>query len=297
MLFVVNGVCIIHHSTLCSLRIDVVQSMYIFFRGGIFKYVLGIIGGSGLYEIEGVTRKETKKIKTPFGDPSDTYTIGELYGREAAFLPRHGSRHSLQPHKINYRANIWGFKELGVERILSISAVGGIHTDLSPGAIVIPDQIIDLTSNRESTFYEGNKVIHVDFTEPYCPELRNSIIEASKTTGLKVHDSGTYVCVNGPRLETRAEIQFFARIGAHIVGMTAMPEAALAREAEICMGGISIVTNYAAGIKERSLRAKEVVEVMNATTMKLKGFIKEVLCRIPQTRTCACRNVLSEATV
>jgi 5'-methylthioadenosine phosphorylase len=259
--------------------------------------VLGIIGGSGLYEIEGVTRKETRKVKTPFGDPSDVYTIGELYGREVAFLPRHGSLHSIQPHKINYRANIWGLKELGVDRMLSISAVGGIHTDLAPGAIVIPDQIIDLTSNRDATFYEGDKVVHIDFTEPYCPELRNLIIEASKTIGLEVHDSGTYVCVNGPRLETKAEIQFFARFGAHIVGMTAMPEAALAREAEICVGGVSIVTNYAAGIKGKRLRAKEVVEVMNATTMKINGFLKEILCRIPQKRTCACKNILSEATV
>ena len=269
----------------------------IFLERGIFRKVLGIIGGSGLYELEGFTTQETRKIKTPFGDPSDYYTIGALNGQEVAFLPRHGLRHSIQPHKINYRANIRGFKELGVDGILSISAVGGIRTDLAPGAIVIPDQIIDMTSNRDATFYEGDKVIHIDFTEPYCPELRKSIIETSKTIGLEVHDSGTYVCVNGPRLETRAEIQFFDRMGAHIVGMTAMPEASLAREAEICFGGISVVTNYAAGIKERSLRAKEVVEVMNATTVKLKVFLREILHSIPKERTCACRNVLREATV
>jgi len=250
-----------------------------------------------LYDIERVARKETRKIETPFGDPSDFYTIGALYGREVAFLPRHGLQHSIQPHKVNYRANIWGFKELGVDRILSISAVGGISKDLAPGAIVIPDQIIDMTSNRYATFYEGDKVVHIDFTEPYCPELRKSIIEAGKTAGLDFNDSGTYVCVNGPRLETRAEIQFFARIGAHIVGMTAMPEAALARETEICFGGIAVVTNYAAGIMEKRLRAKEVVEVMNATALKLKDFLREILCAIPQERTCACRNALSEATV
>jgi 5'-methylthioadenosine phosphorylase len=272
-------------------------NLYNFSGEGIFKYMLGIIGGSGLYEIEGIARKVKRRIKTPFGDPSGSYTTGVLSGRKVAFLPRHGLQHSIHPHKVNYRANIWGFKELGVDRILSISAVGGISADLAPGAIVIPDQIIDMTSNRDATFYEGDSVVHIDFTEPYCPELRKSIIEASKTIGVEVTDSGTYVCVNGPRLETRAEIQFFARNGAHIVGMTAMPEAALAREVEICFGGIAIVTNYAAGIKKKSLRAKEVVEIMDATTMKLKGFLKEILCAIPQKRTCACRNVLSEATV
>jgi len=260
--------------------------------------MLGIIGGSGLYEIEGVSRKETKRIKTPFGDPSDFYTIGILSGKEVAFLPRHGLKHSIQPHKVNYRANIWGFKELGAERILAISAAGGISDDLAPGAIVIPDQIIDMTSNRDATFYEGEKVVHIDFTEPYCPELRKLMIEAGKRVkGLEIKETGTYVCVNGPRLETKAEIRFFSCIGAHIVGMTAMPEAVLAREAEICFGGISIVTNYAAGIKEKSLRAKEVVEVMETTAIKLKVFLKEILCVIPQERTCACGNVLNEATV
>jgi 5'-methylthioadenosine phosphorylase len=271
--------------------------MLIFFREGIYKYMIGIIGGSGLYEIEGVVRKETRKVKTPFGKPSNSYTIGALSGREVVFLPRHGLQHSIHPHKVNYRANIWGFKELGVDRILSISAVGGISKDLAPGAIVVPDQIIDMTSNRDATFYEGDDVVHIDFTEPYCPDLRKSIIKAGKTIGLNVKTSGTYVCVNGPRLETRAEIQFFARIGAHIVGMTAMPEAALAREVEICFGGIAVVTNYAAGVKKKSLRAKEVVEVMNATTMKLKAFLKEILNAILQKRTCTCKNVLNEATV
>jgi len=274
-------------------------TIYINFLGeGILKYMLGIIGGSGLYEIEGVSRKETKRIKTPFGDPSDFYTIGILSGKEVAFLPRHGLKHSIQPHKVNYRANIWGFKELGAERILAISAAGGISDDLAPGAIVIPDQIIDMTSNRDATFYEGEKVVHIDFTEPYCPELRKLMIEAGKRVkGLEIKETGTYVCVNGPRLETKAEIRFFSCIGAHIVGMTAMPEAVLAREAEICFGGISIVTNYAAGIKEKSLRAKEVVEVMETTAIKLKVFLKEILCVIPQERTCACGNVLNEATV
>lgn len=259
--------------------------------------MLGIIGGSGLYEIEEITLKEAKKIQTPFGDPSDFYRIGELSEKEIIFLPRHGLQHTIPSHKVNYRANIWGFKELGVKRIISISAVGGIDPDLEPGSIVVPDQIIDMTSNRDATFYDGDKVVHVDLTEPYCPELRRSIIKASKKIGEKVRDSGTYVCVNGPRLETKAEIRFFSCIEADIVGMTAMPEAALAREVEICYSGITVVTNYAAGIVKGSLRAKEVIEVMRAITIKLRELLKEILLTIPVERKCACKGNLSEATV
>jgi len=259
--------------------------------------MIGVIGGSGLYEIEDITLKEVKKINTPFGEPSDFYKIGELSEREVVFLPRHGSRHAIPSHKVNYRANIWGFKELGVTRIISISAVGGMSPNLEPGTILVPDQIIDMTSNRDATFYDGDNVVHIDFTEPYCPELRRSIFEASKKKGVDIKESGIYVCVNGPRLETRAEIQFFSRIGADIVGMTAMPEAVLAREVEICYGSIAVVTNYAAGITDKSMRVKEVVEVMRTNTMKLKDFLKEIFYAIPFERKCACKNAISEATV
>jgi 5'-methylthioadenosine phosphorylase len=259
--------------------------------------VLGIIGGSGLYKIEGITLRKTKKVQTPFGKPSDSYKIGAIAGKEVVFLPRHGGKHTIPPHKVNYRANVWGFKELGVERIVSISAVGGISPRLEPGTIVVPDQIIDMTSNRETTFHEKDNAVHIDFTEPYCPEMRRSFIKASKTKRICIRESGTYICVNGPRLETRAEIQFFSRIGAAIVGMTAMPEAALAREAEVCFGGISVVTNYAAGIKKQSLKAKEVGEVMNAILMKLGAFLEAILHAIPNKRTCNCKNALNEAMV
>ncbi len=259
--------------------------------------MLGIIGGSGLYEIEGITLRKTKKVQTPFGKPSDSYKIGTLSDREIVFLPRHGAQHTIPPHKVNYRANVWGFKELGVERIVAISAVGGISSRLRPGVIVVPDQIIDMTSNREATFHERDNAVHVDFTEPYCPEMRRSFIEASKTKGIDIRASGTYVCVNGPRLETRAEIQFFSRIGADVVGMTAMPEAALAREVEICFGGISVVTNYAAGVKKKSLRAKEVGEMMKAVMVNLGAFLEAILHALPHERTCDCKNALNEAMV
>ena len=233
--------------------------------------MIGIIGGSGLYEIEGVIIKDVKKISTPFGDPSDFYRIGEFSNKYVAFLPRHGSNHSIPPHVINYRANIWGFKELGVERIISLSAVGGISPGMKPGTIIIPDQIIDMTNGRNSTFYDKEKVVHIDFTEPYCPEMRKSILKAGKDSGTDLKMSGTYVCVQGPRLETKAEIKYFSCIGADIVGMTTMPEASLAREAELCYAGIAVVTNYAAGIKKRRLTTTEVIDVMERSSKRLKN--------------------------
>lgn len=257
--------------------------------------MIGVIGGSGLYEINGVVIKETKKISTPFGDPSASYIISDFSGIEVVFLPRHGSPHRIPPHKINYRANIWGFKELGVKRIISLGAVGGISTEMKPGTIAVPDQIIDMTKGRDSTFYDGNGVVHIDLTEPYCPELRESIVGAGRKTGIKLEKSGTYVCVNGPRLETKAEIEFFSDIGANFVGMTAMPEASLAREAELCFAGVIVVTNYAAGIKEKRLTTTEVIEVMKGTAGRLKELLKGSFNLIPADRRCFCNEALKEA--
>lgn len=260
--------------------------------------MIGIIGGSGLYEIEGVIIKEEKEITTPYGNPSDAYRIGTFSGRDVAFLPRHGSQHSIPPHKINYRANIRGFKELGVERIISFGATGGIGPGMVPGAIVILDQVIDMTNGRNSTFYDvGDGVVHIDFTEPYCPELRTALIEAGKNSGTDLRESGTYICVNGPRLETKAEIRFFSQAGADVVGMTAMPEASLAREAEICYGGVAIMTNYAAGLMQQKLNTKEVMEVMNRSAGQIKNLLREALTLIPAQRKCTCKEALKEAKV
>jgi 5'-methylthioadenosine phosphorylase len=258
--------------------------------------MIGIIGGSGLYEIEGVAIREHKKISTPFGDPSDAYLAGEFSDSTVVFLPRHGTRHSIPPHKINYRANIRGFKELGVERIISVGAVGGIDTGMPPGTIVVLDQVIDMTHGRHSTFYDGESgVVHIDFTEPYCPELRNAVIEAGRKAGISLIKSGTYICANGPRLETKAEIEFYSRIGADVVGMTGMPEASLAREAEICYAGIAVVTNYAAGITAERLTATEVIETMNKTSILLKTLLKETFNLMPKERNCACKTALKDA--
>ncbi|MEW6675383.1 MAG: S-methyl-5'-thioadenosine phosphorylase [Nitrospirota bacterium] len=257
---------------------------------------LGIIGGSGLYDISGLTIKECKEIATPFGGPSDVYRIGEFSGVEVVFLQRHGTPHHISPHKINYRANIWGFKELGVERIISISAAGGISSVMEPSSVVVLDQIIDMTKGRPSTFYDSNEVLHIDFTEPYCRELRETIFTAAEKAEVGIKRSGTYICVEGPRLETAAEIKVFSMLGADVVGMTGMPEASLAREVEICLAGIAVVTNYAAGIiTGKKLTTMEVLETMKATTEKLKSILKEVFTLIPSDRTCACKDALKEA--
>ncbi|OHE55947.1 MAG: methylthioadenosine phosphorylase [Thermodesulfovibrio sp. RBG_19FT_COMBO_41_18] len=257
--------------------------------------MIGVIGGSGLYEIEGVVINEVKKISTPFGDPSDSYRIVELSSRKIVFLPRHGSPHHIPPHKINYRANIWGFKELGVERVISLGAVGSLSPEIGAGTIIVPDQIIDMTKGRDSTFYDSDEVVHIDFTEPYCPELREYIFRAGKKSGIELKESGTYVCVSGPRLETKAEIIFFSGIGADAVGMTAMPEASLARETELCFAGINVVTNYAAGITEKKLTTTEVIEVMKRTSVRLKELLKEAFNLIPIERKCACKEALKKA--
>ena len=256
---------------------------------------VGVVGGSGLYQIPGLVITEYKHLTTPFGSPSDAYMIGELSGRDIVFLPRHGLKHHIPPHKINYRANIWGFKELGVERIISIGAVGGIGSSIKAGMIIVPDQIIDMTNGRNSTFYDRKEVVHIDFTEPYYPELRGFLFRGGENSGIKLRSSGTYVCVNGPRLETMAEIRMFLNIGIDIVGMTAMPEAALAREAELCLAGVVVVTNYAAGIATKRLTTTEVVETMREATIRLGNLLLETFHLMPDERRCSCKDALKEA--
>jgi 5'-methylthioadenosine phosphorylase len=258
---------------------------------------VGVIGGSGLYQIPDLIIKEYKQLTTPFGAPSDTYMLGELSGREVVFLPRHGFKHHIPPHRINYRANIWGFKELGVERIISISAAGGIEFDIRPGMIIIPDQIIDMTNGRKSTFYNGDEVVHIDFTEPYCPELRESLFRGGENSGTELRNSGIYLCTNGPRLETRAEIKMFSNMGVAIVGMTAMPEAALARETEICLAGVVVVTNYAAGIAKKMLTTTEVIETMREATTRIGNLLLGTFHLIPGERRCPCKDALKEARI
>ncbi|MGE5300671.1 MAG: S-methyl-5'-thioadenosine phosphorylase [Acidobacteriota bacterium] len=257
--------------------------------------LLGVIGGSGLYDIPDLEITSMEKVSTPFGDPSDAYRIGKLAGREAAFLPRHGAGHHLQPHRINYRANLWGFRELGVEKIVSVCATGGINPEMGPGTIAVPEQIIDMTSGRMSTFYDGDEVVHVDFTRPFCPDMRNFVAEAAAGAGLTAAMAGVYICVNGPRLETAAEIRTFAAWGADMVGMTLMPEACLARELGMCFTCIAVVTNAAAGIAAKELTAKEVLETMKATEGKVRLLLAQLFSLELRTSSCTCNQALKEA--
>jgi 5'-methylthioadenosine phosphorylase len=258
--------------------------------------IIGVIGGSGLYEMKGFKVLDEQLVKTPFGEPSAPYAIAEYEGQRIAFLPRHGLMHNIHPHKLNYRANIWGFSEIGVKRIISVCATGGMKEGMKPGDIVLVDQVLDFTQGaRVGTFYEEDKVVHVDFTEPYCPELRSAILRGADIAGVDVIDNGTYVCVNGPRLESRAEIDFFRQSGGHVVGMTGMPEASLARELEICYSTIAVVTNHAAGITGDKLTTTEVVDTMNKAGDKLKKIISSSLSEIPHERHCHCRDALKDS--
>jgi 5'-methylthioadenosine phosphorylase len=260
--------------------------------------IVGIIGGSGLHEIPGLEFTGERRVSTPFGEPSAPYRTGAVSGVSVVFLQRHGLNHTIAPHLINYRANIRGFRELGVSRIISVNATGGIAPDLRPGDIVVPDQVLDMTQGaRTSTFYEDGQVVHIDFTDPYCPELRALIKEAGKKIGTDIRDTGTYICVNGPRLESRAEIGLFGSMGADVVGMTGMPEAALARELEICMASISVVTNYAAGITGRKLTTEEVIEKMKESNERISRLVGEALPLIPLQRSCPCKDALEGASM
>lgn len=211
--------------------------------------MLGIIGGTGLTQLANLEITHRQVIRTPYGEPSGALTFGKIKDHEVAFMARHGYGHSIPPHEVNYQANMWALHAQGVKNVVSIAAVGGINPDYEPGAIVIPDQIIDYTHGRKATFYEGNgkSVTHVDFTEPYCEKMRQQCMQAASLAGEKFINGGVYAAVQGPRLETAAEINRLDRDGATIVGMTGMPEAVLARELGLCYAAIAVVANHAAG--------------------------------------------------
>lgn len=213
---------------------------------------LAIIGGTGLDSLGVLQVEKREVVHTPFGEPSGPITRGNLFGWEVLFLPRHGYSHHLPPHQVNYRANLWALKEMGADTMLAIAAVGGIRNDMGPGRVVIPDQIIDYTWGRASTFFEDapEKVTHIDFTEPYCGELREHLLNAAFDAGVDAVNGGTYGATQGPRLETAAEIKRLEQDGCHLVGMTGMPEAALARELETCYACCAVVANWAAGKSE-----------------------------------------------
>ena len=245
--------------------------------------MLAIIGGSGLYSLGDDFEVETQIARnTVFGSTSSDILIGSWNSVRIAFLPRHGPGHQVPPHRINYRANIWALHEQGVEHIIAVNAVGGIAENMSPASLVLPDQIIDYGSGRESTFFDGEdgEVRHVDFTWPYSSELRGIIVETARQIGVNLQTTATYGCTNGPRLETAAEISRFRNDGCHIVGMTGMPEAVLARELDIAYASIALVVNWAAGIHDRAIKMEEILANMEQGLQQLKPLLHASLSRI-----------------
>lgn len=223
--------------------------------------VIAVIGGTGLTSLQGLEITGREIVQTPYGEPSGPLVHGKMAGQDIVFLPRHGAGHTIPPHKINYRANIWVLKHAGADQVIAVNAVGAIREDMQPGCLVIPDQIIDYTYSRVTTFFEEglNNVVHIDFTEPYCAALRQHIIQAANSHQIKIITDGTYAATQGPRLETTAEINRLERDGCDLVGMTGMPEAALAREQELCYACIAVVANMAAGRSDEEL-TMEVIE-------------------------------------
>lgn len=257
---------------------------------------IGIIGGTGLYDPRLMTKAKEIKMRTPYGLPSDSITIGELKGRKVAFLPRHSKIHTIRPTDVNSRANIFAFKKLGVQRILAPSTVGSLREEFKPGDIVVINQFIDRTTRREESFYTGKKVCHISVAEPMCPELRSALIKAADNIDISVHEAGTYVCIEGPRFSTKAESRMYRSWGADVVGMTLVPECVLAREAEICYATIAAVTDYDVW-KEEPVSVEKVVKTMRANVEKVKRLIAEAVGGIPTERECECKSALRNALV
>lgn len=260
---------------------------------------IGIIGGSGFYQfLEG----EEVAVDTPFGEPSDKVLLSQYQGKRIAFLPRHGRRHQFPPHKINYRANLFALKKSGVEQILAPCAVGSLKVEIEPGHFVVADQLIDRTKSRQDTFFDGvesaGKVVHVSTAEPYCLNLRHRIIQSCSKLGIAHHSKGTVVVIDGPRFSTKAESRFYSGF-ADIINMTQYPEAALARELEMCYANISLVTDYDVGLKGRGevkpVTAKEVIEKFKENTAKLKQLILEIVKNMPDEAACSCQQALKDA--
>ncbi len=257
---------------------------------------VGVIGGSGLYEIEGLTQVRTVKVSTPFGRPSDDYITGILYGKRVAFLPRHGRGHRIMPSDINYRANIYGMKKLGVERIISVSAVGSMKEDIKPGDIVIPDQFYDHAKQRRSTFFGNGVVAHVGMAEPVCPQLSEILVRSGDAAGATVHRNGTYLCMEGPQFSTRAESLTYRKWDVDVIGMTNATEAKLAREAEICYSTIALATDYDCWHhSEEVVTVEAVLEVMKKNVETSKAIIREAVRTLTETRSCGCGDSLRNA--
>jgi 5'-methylthioadenosine phosphorylase len=259
--------------------------------------LLGVIGGSGLYEMEGLTDTETVTVDTPYGAPSGALVLGTLGERRMAFLPRHGKGHRIIPSELNFRANIYAMKQLGADAIISVSAVGSLREEIAPGHIVVPDQFIDRTRGRVSTFFGDGVVAHVSFADPFCSSLCAVAVGAAERAGATVHRGGTYICMEGPMFSTRAESHMYRSWGGTIIGMTNLQEAKLAREAEICFATLAMVTDYDCWRDEGEVEIADVLAVLGANADLAKGTVAEAAGSIDADRTCGCRSALENAII
>jgi len=258
----------------------------------------GIIGGSGLYAMPGLSEVEEFDLETPFGKPSSLVVVGELEGERVAFLARHGVTHHIMPGEVNYRANIYAFKMLGVERVVSISACGSLREDYAPGEIVIPDQVFDFTRDRKRTFFGEGLVVHVSQADPFCPQLSQMLWQATQATGATVHTGGSFVVIEGPRFSTKAESNVFRSWGMSLVGMTTAPEVFLAREAELCYAVMAHVTDYDVWhVSEKPVTVEMVIETLNKNTLIAQSAIRNLVKGLHIARACDCERALANALI
>jgi 5'-methylthioadenosine phosphorylase len=258
----------------------------------------GVIGGSGLYSMPGLSVMDEVSVDTPFGEPSDSYVIGELAGRRVVFLPRHGRQHGILPSELNFRANIYGFKKLGVDRIVSVSAVGSMKEKIEPLHIVLPDQFIDRTRSRRETFFGDGVVAHVSMADPVCGELHGALRQAAEAAGATVWPEGTYICIEGPTFSTRAESELYRSWGVDVIGMTNMPEAKLAREAEICYATCALVTDYDCWHEaEEAVSGEMVLENLKKNVQTAQRILTELMSVLPKARSCECGSALARSLV
>ena len=259
---------------------------------------VGIIGGSGLYHIPGLKRMREVVVNTPFGRPSDKFICGRMNDTELLFLPRHGRGHRWLPTEVNFRANIFGMKKLGAERIIAVSAVGSLRQEIAPGHLVVPDQFIDRTSQRPSTFFGNGIVAHVSFADPFCKELSARVASAASAVDAQVHPRGTYLCMEGPQFSTRAESHLYRAWGADIIGMTNLQEAKLAREAEICFATIALATDYDCWNEQAGdVEIDEVLAVLQQNVQLAQKTIGHALMNLPRERSCNCATALQNAII
>ncbi|MEQ1793622.1 MAG: S-methyl-5'-thioadenosine phosphorylase [Nitrospira sp.] len=267
-------------------------------KGNGSRASIGVIGGSGLYDIEGLKNVREVRVRTPFGAPSDAIRMGMLDGRSIAFLSRHGRGHRLNPSEINYRANIYAMKSLGVQRIISVSAVGSMKELIEPGDVVIPDQFIDLTKRRASTFFEGGIVAHVAFGEPICSPLAQALAAAGEEVGANLHRGGTYLCMEGPQFSTKAESRLYRQWGVDVIGMTNMPEAKLAREAEMCYATMALATDYDCWHEtQEAVTVEAILATLHKNVALAKDILKKVVPSVADAPACSCQYALDNAIV